>query len=62
MSLTITLDDKLVAGLADAAKRHRLTIEQFALSILADATEESDDLSLEELVRGYGRRRRIRLQ
>ncbi|HET6248844.1 MAG TPA: hypothetical protein VFE47_14195 [Tepidisphaeraceae bacterium] len=51
MPITITLDDKLAAGLECSAKRQHLTVEQFALNVLSEAAEDPDELSLEELVK-----------
>jgi hypothetical protein len=50
MTITITLDDELTAGLENRAKQERLTVEQFARSILAEAIGKSDELSLQALV------------
>src|SRR5690348_11382597 len=37
MAVTITLDDKLAAGLETRAKKQQLSVEQFAISILTVA-------------------------
>jgi hypothetical protein len=50
MAITITLDDDLVAGLENKAKKQQLSVEQFAIGILSEAVEEPESETLEEIV------------
>jgi hypothetical protein len=50
MAITITLDDDLVAGLEDKAKKQQLSVEQFALSILSEAVQEAESVTPREAV------------
>ncbi len=50
MAITITLDDDLVAGLENKAKKQQLSVEQFALSILTEAVEEAESVTPREAV------------
>jgi len=50
MAITITLDDDLVAGLENKAKKQQLSVEQFVIGILTEAAEESESETLQEVV------------
>ena len=50
MAITITLEDDLVAGLENRAKKQQLSVEQFAISILSEAVEESESVTPQEAV------------
>jgi hypothetical protein len=50
MAITITLDDDLVAGLENKAKKQQLTVEQLALSILSEAVVEPESVTPLEAV------------
>lgn len=50
MSIAITLDDDLVAGLENKAKQQQLSVEQFALNILSEAIEEPEFVPPREVV------------
>jgi hypothetical protein len=50
MAITITLNDKLVAGLEGRAKKHQLSVEELALRILIQAAEESETATPQEAV------------
>ncbi len=50
MAITITLDDDLVAALGTRAKKKQLSVEQFAISILAEAMEASESVTPREAV------------
>lgn len=50
MTITITLEDDLLAGLQDRAQRQQLSVEQFAVKILAAAVEDSECLTPLEVV------------
>ena len=50
MAITITLDDDLVAGLENRAKKQQLSVEQFAIGILTAALEESESVTPQEAV------------
>ena len=50
MAITITLDDDLVAGLENRAKKQQLSVEQFAIGILTEAVEESESVTPREAV------------
>lgn len=45
MAITITLDDDLVAGLENRAKKQQLSVEQLAIGILTEAVEESESVA-----------------
>ena len=51
MPITITLDDDLVAGLENKAKKQQLSVEQVAITILTDAMESSESLTPQEAVK-----------
>src|SRR4051794_13074655 len=48
MPITITLDDELVAGLENQARKQQLSVEQFAISVLTEASEESESVTPRE--------------
>jgi plasmid stability protein len=50
MAITIKLDDDLIAGLANRAKKQRVSVEQLAISILTEAARESEFVTPEEVV------------
>jgi len=50
MAITVTLDDGLVAGLQNMAKRQQLSVEQLVISILTEAQEDSDPVTPPEAV------------
>jgi plasmid stability protein len=51
MPLTITvLDDDLIAGLENRAKKQQLSVEHFAIRILTEAVEESEPPTPREIV------------
>ena len=51
MPITITLDDGLVAQLENKARRQRLSVEEFALGLLAEAVEEElEPVTLQDAV------------
>ena len=50
MAITITLDDNLVAGLENQAKKQRLSMEQFATRILTEAILEFESVTPQEAV------------
>jgi hypothetical protein len=50
MAITLALDDNLAAALETRAGKQRLTLEQFALNILAEAVEESEPITPTEVV------------
>ena len=50
MPMTITLDDELVAGLENKAKKQQLSVTQFALNILTEALEEAESVLPREAV------------
>ena len=50
MTITITLNDELVAGLERKAKEQQKSVEQLALRILAAAADECATLTPEEVV------------
>jgi hypothetical protein len=50
MAITIKLDDDLVAGLANRAKKQRVSVEQLAIGILTEAAQESEFVTPEEVV------------
>jgi hypothetical protein len=45
MAVTITLDDALVAGLENRAKKQQLSVEQLAIRILSEAMGESGSVT-----------------
>ena len=51
MAITITLEDDLVAGLENRAKKQQLSVEQFAISLLTEAIESESDTPLEVVAR-----------
>jgi len=50
MAITITLDDNLLVELENRAKKQQLSVEQFALSILTEAVQETDFATPREAV------------
>jgi len=50
MAITITLDDDLVAALETRAKKHQLSVEQFAISILTEAVDQYESITPREAV------------
>jgi hypothetical protein len=50
MAITIKLDDDLVAGLENKAKKQQISVEQFAISILTEAAEEAESVTPREAV------------
>ena len=50
MAITIILDDDLVAGLENKARQQRLSVEQFAISILTEIVEEAESVTPREVV------------
>jgi hypothetical protein len=48
MTITITLDEYLVAGLENKAKKQQLSVEQFAISILTEVVEEAESVTPRE--------------
>jgi hypothetical protein len=50
MAITITLDDELVAGLENKAKKQQLSVDQLVLSILTEAVAEGESVTPREVV------------
>ena len=50
MAITITLEDDLVVGLANRAKKQQLSVEQFAINLLTEALVESESVTPREVV------------
>lgn len=50
MAITITLDDEMVAGLENRAKKQQLSVEQLAIGILTEAAGESEAITPQEAV------------
>jgi hypothetical protein len=50
MTITITLENNVLAGLQQKAQRQHVTVEELAVKILAAAVEESEPMTPEEVV------------
>ena len=50
MAIVITLGDELVAGLQNRATKRKLSVEQFAISILTEAIAEPESVTPREVV------------